>query len=180
VKALRAKYPGDVGALAPLLLNLVSLKAGEAMFLGPGEMHAYLEGTGLELMANSDNVLRGGLTPKHVDVKELLAIGRFEPNPPGVFMPTAISEHERVYKTPAPEFELSIVDAAEGAPFVPAPGRGVELLLGLEGALEVAWGERRLPLGRGRAAFVPANVMEYQIAGEGRAARAAVPTTGPR
>ena len=68
VARLHEKYPGDVGVLAPLFLNLVELQPEEAVFLGAGELHAYLEGTGLEIMANSDNVLRGGLTSKHVDV----------------------------------------------------------------------------------------------------------------
>ena len=67
VKSLMERHPGDVGALAPLYHNLVTLAPGQAFFLPAGELHAYLEGTALEIMANSDNVLRGGLTPKHVD-----------------------------------------------------------------------------------------------------------------
>ena len=69
---LAKKYPADIGVLSPLLLNVVELQPGEAMFLDAGTLHAYLEGTGLEVMASSDNVLRGGLTPKHIDVPELL------------------------------------------------------------------------------------------------------------
>ena len=73
-----SRYPGDVSAVAPLYLNVVTLAPGDALFLPAGELHAYLEGTALEIMANSDNVLRGGLTPKHVDVPELLATLVFE------------------------------------------------------------------------------------------------------
>ena len=74
VARLHARYPGDVGTLSPLYLNLVTLAPEEALFLSAGELHAYLEGTAIEIMANSDNVLRGGLTPKNVDVPELLGV----------------------------------------------------------------------------------------------------------
>ena len=72
------EYPDDIGVLSPLVLNLVCLRPGEAMYLPAGELHAYLHGTGIELMANSDNVLRGGLTPKHVDLDELLNVLTFK------------------------------------------------------------------------------------------------------
>ena len=74
VLELSERYPGDAGVLAALLLNRVTLAPGEALFLPAGNLHAYLSGAGVELMANSDNVLRGGLTPKHVDVPELLRV----------------------------------------------------------------------------------------------------------
>ena len=76
---LAAQYPGDIGAVVALLLNCVELAPGEAIALGAGNLHAYLQGTGIEIMANSDNVLRGGLTPKHVDVAELLRVLDFTP-----------------------------------------------------------------------------------------------------
>ncbi|RKN37422.1 mannose-6-phosphate isomerase, class I [Streptomyces hoynatensis] len=82
-------YPGDPGVLAAMLLNHVTLRPGEALFLGAGVPHAYLRGLGVEIMANSDNVLRCGLTPKHIDVPELLRIVRFEAGPPGVLRPAA-------------------------------------------------------------------------------------------
>jgi mannose-6-phosphate isomerase len=75
---LYKEYQEDIGVLSPVLLNLICLKPGQAMFLFAGELHAYLDGLGIELMANSDNVLRGGLTPKHVDVPELLKVVNFE------------------------------------------------------------------------------------------------------
>ncbi|CAM5649297.1 hypothetical protein SVIOM74S_01659 [Streptomyces violarus] len=80
-------YPGDPGVLAAMLLNHVRLQPGEALYLGAGVPHAYLNGLGVEIMANSDNVLRCGLTPKHVDVPELLRIVRFRPSDPGVLRP---------------------------------------------------------------------------------------------
>ena len=81
---LSERYPGDAGVLAALLLNLVVLAPGEALYLPAGNLHAYLSGAGVELMANSDNVLRGGLTSKHVDVAELLRVLDFTPHTPPV------------------------------------------------------------------------------------------------
>src|SRR5207247_9749524 len=101
MERLHAKYPGDIGVLAPLLLNLIELAPEDGLFLAAGELHAYLEGTAMEVMASSDNVLRGGLTPKHVDVPELLAVGAFHPSPPLVLRPVLGSPGERVYRTPA-------------------------------------------------------------------------------
>ena len=109
IPRLHAFHPGDPGVLAPLFLHYVRLAPGEAIFLPAGNLHTYLHGTGVEVLANSDNVLRGGLTPKHVDVPELLRVLDFsfgdmrvstgEPNGP-----------RRVYRTAAPEFELSRIE----------------------------------------------------------------------
>ncbi|MFG2128440.1 mannose-6-phosphate isomerase, class I [Streptomyces sp. NPDC048751] len=100
-------YPGDPGVIAAMLLNHVRLQPGEALYLGAGIPHAYLNGLGVEIMANSDNVLRCGLTPKHVDVPELLRIVRFEAGDPGVLRPEAAPDGEEVYETPIDEFRLS-------------------------------------------------------------------------
>ncbi|WP_407110464.1 mannose-6-phosphate isomerase, class I [Streptomyces sp. DSM 116494] len=100
-------YPGDPGVVAAMLLNHVRLQPGEALFLGAGVPHAYLDGLAVEIMANSDNVLRCGLTPKHVDVPELLRIVRFEARDPGVLRPEAGPDGEEVYETPIDEFRLS-------------------------------------------------------------------------
>lgn len=109
-------FPGDPGVIAAMLLNHVRLQPGEALFLGAGVPHAYLDGLGVEIMANSDNVLRCGLTPKHVDVPELLRVVRFEAGDPGVLRPEAAPDGEEVYETPIDEFRLSrYVLAAGGA-----------------------------------------------------------------
>jgi mannose-6-phosphate isomerase len=170
-----ARYPGDVSALSPLYLNLVTLAPGEALFLPAGELHAYLQGTALELMANSDNVLRGGLTAKHVDVPELLALLTFEGHPPGVLTPQAAGPGERVYRTPAREFELALLDVAADRPFRPSAGRGVEILLALRGDMVLRTDDAATPFGRGCSVFVPASVPSYTIEGEGRVCRARVP-----
>jgi mannose-6-phosphate isomerase len=175
VARLMAHYPDDVSALSPLYLNLVSLAPGEALFLGAGELHAYLQGTALEVMANSDNVLRGGLTPKHVDVPELLATLVFDGRNPEVLRATPGDPGERVYRTPAREFELGIVEVAPSRPFSPSPGRGVEVLLGLGGDAVVRTADGTVPVGQGRAVLVPASVAFYTVEGEGSVCRARVP-----
>ncbi|MCF8590057.1 mannose-6-phosphate isomerase, class I [Gordonia liuliyuniae] len=103
-------YPGDPGVLASLLLNRIHLRPGEALYLAAGNLHAYLHGTAVELMANSDNVLRGGLTPKHIDVPELLRVLDFTPVSLDELTPESTTVgSELVYLTPAPEFRLSRV-----------------------------------------------------------------------
>lgn len=99
----------DRGIFSVYLLNLVHLKKGEGIFQDAGILHAYLEGQNVELMANSDNVLRGGLTPKHIDVPELMKHVRFEPVVPAPLAPKALNSHESAYETPAPDFELRAI-----------------------------------------------------------------------
>jgi mannose-6-phosphate isomerase len=172
---LAEKYPRDVGVLAPLLFNLVELAPEEGLYLPAGELHAYLEGVAVEVMANSDNVLRGGLTPKHVDVAELLAVASFRSGPAERLRPVAVSPTESVYRTPAREFELGLVRVATGTPHASPPGRGVELLLGLEGDATLVAEGGSFSVAKGRSVFVPAALESYRIEGEGRVCRAGVP-----
>jgi mannose-6-phosphate isomerase len=162
-------YPGDPGVLAALLLNHVRLQPGEALYLGAGIPHAYLDGLGVEIMANSDNVLRCGLTPKHVDVPELLRIVRFEPGDPGVLRPEASPDGEEVYDTPIDEFRLSRYVLPEGtAPHdltLPAP----QILLCTAGSVRA--GEHDLT--PGRSVFVPAGE-KAEVSGTGTLFRATV------
>jgi mannose-6-phosphate isomerase len=174
VRRLLESYPDDVGALAPLYLNLVTLAPGDALFLAAGELHAYLEGVALEIMANSDNVLRGGLTLKHVDVQELLATLVFEPQQLQVLKPETTSPGETSFTTPAREFELGFVELASGRAFAAAGGR-VEILLQLEGSSRLTADGHETALERGGSLLVPAAVGLYEIAGSGRLARARVP-----
>jgi len=175
VAALAAKHPGDLGALAPLYLNLVRLEPGEALYLAAGELHTYLEGTALEIMANSDNVLRGGLTPKRVDVQELLSVLSFDAQPVEVLRPAADGPGWASFMTPAREFELGFVAVAPGRPYQAGSGRGVEILLQLEGACRLVSGACEVALTRGRSVLVPAALDAYRLEGEGRIARARVP-----
>jgi mannose-6-phosphate isomerase len=172
---LAEKYPEDVGVLGPLLLNLVELAPEEGLYLPAGELHAYLEGTAVELMANSDNVLRGGLTPKHVDIAELLAVASFRSGPPERLRPRPTSATEAIYATPAREFELGIVRVTPEAVHTAPTGHGVELLLGLDGDATLLADGAAFSVARGRSVFVPASIDSYRIEGKGRICRAGVP-----
>jgi mannose-6-phosphate isomerase len=167
-------HPGDSGVGVALLLNLVQLAPGEAVYLGAGNLHAYLEGVGVELMAASDNVLRGGLTTKHVDVDELLAVVDPTPSEPPVVRAAGTGRVHR-YETQASEFELIVVDAT--ADPVAVAAEGPRIVLALEGsvALTSALGTT-LDLPQGEAAWVPASDGALALAGDGRAALAHVPT----
>ncbi len=153
---LAERYPGDSGVLAALLLNRITLEPGEALYLPAGNLHAYLRGVGVEIMANSDNVLRGGLTPKHVDVPELLRVLDFDAGSVPLVTPSADGP-ERHYATPATEFALSRVDLTVGEERVLAhPGPQVLLCTG--GAVDLTASGAATPLraGRGSAVWVPA------------------------
>ncbi|MEV4041071.1 mannose-6-phosphate isomerase, class I [Streptomyces umbrinus] len=162
-------YPGDPGVIAAMLLNHVRLQPGEALFLGAGVPHAYLNGLGVEIMANSDNVLRCGLTPKHVDVPELLRIVRFEASDPGVLRPEASPDGEEVYETPIDEFRLSRYALVAGAPVHDLTLGTPQILLCTAGSVQA--GEHAL--GPGRSVFVPAGE-KAEVSGDGTVFRATV------
>ncbi|MGW0391877.1 mannose-6-phosphate isomerase, class I [Streptomyces sp. NPDC003042] len=165
--ALVHDYPGDPGVIAAMLLNHVRLQPGEAMFLGAGVPHAYLDGLGVELLANSDNVLRAGLTPKHVDVPELLKIVKFESGDPAVQRPEG--DGEEVYETPIDEFRLSrFLLAPGGAPRV-LPDTTPQILLCTAGAPHIG----ELTLAPGESVFVPAGE-KAELSGTGTVFRATV------
>lgn len=111
VRELAAAYPGDPGIVIALLLNRVTLQRGDALYLPAGNIHAYLSGLGVEIMAASDNVLRGGLTPKHIDIDELLAVLDFTPSPVPLLAPTALAPGVNVYRPGVPEFALVHIEA---------------------------------------------------------------------
>ncbi|MBM7460110.1 mannose-6-phosphate isomerase, class I [Rhodococcus coprophilus] len=129
-------YPGDAGVLASLLLNRITLEPGDGLYLAAGNLHAYLHGMGVEIMANSDNVLRGGLTPKHVDVPELLRVLDFGAASVPILAAESVGPFEWRYRTPAPEFALSRVELGPGDEAVLAPG-GPQILLCTNGAVSV-------------------------------------------
>lgn len=174
LRLLADEHPADPAVLAPLFLNLVELQPGEALFTGAGVLHAYLRGLGLELMTSSDNVLRGGLTAKHVDRDELLRVVRFAEQPPARLARQALSEGGTGFL--APDADLGLAHLRfDGGPGLAFPGRGAEILLctdghvvahllgdgddGLEGS--------RLELARGDAVFVPASAGRYRLMGKG-------------
>lgn len=159
VVRLAELYPGDVGVLAPLLLNHVVLSPGEALFLDAGRLHAYLGGTGVELMGNSDNVLRGGLTPKHVDVPELLGALVFEAGGAETLRAGA----DGGYATPAREFALRVLEVSPASPRRLPPARGVLILLCTQGRGElIDAGGSRQAVEPGSAWLVPA-ALGYEL-----------------
>ena len=174
---LSEEFPGDIGILSPLLLNLVCLRPGEAVYLPAGRLHSYLGGTGIELMANSDNVLRGGLTPKHVDLPELLRIVNFSGGKVMPIPPEDRGPSERVYPTPADEFSLTVITVGPGegrADFLP---RSAEIIVCTEGKatlLESRTG-RAVEVRSGASVLVPAAAGRYCVEGDATLYRASVP-----
>jgi mannose-6-phosphate isomerase len=145
----------DRGIFSVYLLNLVHLQPGQGTFQPAGVLHAYLEGVNVELMANSDNVLRGGLTTKHIDVAELLKILTFEGGTPEVFDGIQVSDEERVYRTPAEEFELSRISLGPRSRYSGEASYGPKSLLVLRGSATVTAAGKRRSLGPGAIVFVP-------------------------
>ncbi|NLE81166.1 MAG: mannose-6-phosphate isomerase, class I [Rhodococcus sp.] len=153
-------YPGDAGVLASLLLNRITLEPGQGLYLDAGNLHAYLHGTAVEIMANSDNVLRGGLTPKHVDVPELLKVLDFET----LDLPVLEAEQlgnavEFSYATPAPEFTLSRLELSSDDPNMRThtlESEGPRILLCTGGRARLTSGEDELGLDQGAAAWLSA------------------------
>jgi mannose-6-phosphate isomerase len=148
----------------------VVLEAGEALYLPAGNLHAYLRGAGMEIMANSDNVLRGGLTPKHMDVPELLRVLEFSDREVPRVRAQVVSA-EATYPTPAEEFQLTRI-VLEHASHRPSERRGPEILLCTEGQLELSEDSCTLRLEQGQAVFVGADSGHYSLDGTGTAYRA--------
>src|SRR6266571_2841133 len=149
-----ADYPGDLGVLALLLMRYQVLQPGQAVFMPAGGLHAYLRGTGIELLANSDNVVRSGLTSKHIDVPELLKLLDPSASVP-VLSPGVLADGITWFDTPAPEFRLYLLDLAGNSAALPAvspqsalPGAASESPLpaaGPESALPGTGPESALP-----------------------------------
>ncbi|MDQ2643941.1 MAG: mannose-6-phosphate isomerase, class I [Myxococcota bacterium] len=169
----------DRGLLLLMFLNLVVLEPWQGLFFGAGVPHAYLEGSALEVMASSDNVLRGGLTGKHVDVPELLRILRFDSAAPFLIRSSEADETRFVYRTPALEFELERHAVQSGTRFAGA-ARGPELLLFVasepEARLELRSGERALELSRSESCLIPDGTgYELSATGRGNVVRVTIP-----
>ncbi|MBL0732335.1 MAG: mannose-6-phosphate isomerase, class I [Desulfosarcina sp.] len=174
---LQDQYPEDIGVLSPVFLNLVCLQPGQAMFLPAGELHAYLEGLGIELMANSDNVLRGGLTAKHIDLPELLNTLNFQERDLDILEPVFRSHNERVYASGAEEFVLSVITLKKEEKYSSAVNRSAEIILCIEGEATFfeAGIEKELILAKGHSVLIPAFVEKYSISGDAVFYKAAVP-----
>jgi mannose-6-phosphate isomerase len=159
-------HQGDLGVVASLLLRYAVLKPGEAVFLPAGGPHAYLRGTGIELLANSDNVVRAGLTPKHIDVPELLKLTDPAARVP-VIEPRSLGGGVSVYDSPAPEFRLYRADLGSGETLLPGAG-GARIVLCTDGAGFLRAGQATLKVARGESCFIPAS--DGQVTASGPAA----------
>ncbi|WP_136519396.1 mannose-6-phosphate isomerase, class I [Cellulomonas telluris] len=175
VATLAAAYPGDPGAITAVLLNPVTLRPGEACFVPAGSVHAYLRGSAIEVMANSDNVLRAGLTSKHVDIPELLRTVDCVAAPPIRIAAERSFDATEVFYAPVDDFELSVTRLTDGRP-ARLPGVGPRIVLCLEGACRLAaGGGETLEVSSGRAAFVEAADGPLTVQGFGQLVQASVP-----
>lgn len=163
-------YPGDIGLFAPLILNVLTLQPGEAMYLDARTPHAYLKGTGLEVMANSDNVLRAGLTPKHIDVEELAQCTLFEEKHKNKLrIQPSVEGNKQSYSIPVPDFKFDCFVRAENDVI---KVDSAEIVFAIDSDVEVYHqsGES-LVLNKGESVFIPAYAKEYTLSSEGRIAR---------
>jgi mannose-6-phosphate isomerase len=170
-------HPGDVGVLCALFMNRVTLRPGEAIFLQAGNLHAYLAGLGVEIMASSDNVLRAGLTARHIDVEGLLAVVDTTPGPVPVVAPTRRSDIEAVYPVPVPDFELTRLTLRAGQAYEIRPGLP-RILLVVEGELQVTQDGRTERLQSGGAGFFAAASPSAVLSGTTTAFLASTSTPG--
>ena len=165
-------YPGDPGVLAPLLLNLVTLMPGEGLFIRPGTIHSYLEGSGVEVMSSSDNVVRAGLTSKHVDENELLDLAVKNPLEPRIISPEQEAPgilHYSLSNEEVDEFAVRVLSLRDaGNEITRSPEHAAKILLCVEGAARVstsrdASANSMVDLQPGEAAWVPASVAKHTV-----------------
>ncbi|MEJ5946609.1 type I phosphomannose isomerase catalytic subunit [Pseudokineococcus basanitobsidens] len=174
VAELSAHHPGDPGVLVALLLHRVRLEPGEAVWLPAGNVHAYLSGVGVELMAASDNVLRGGLTTKHVDVAELQRVVDTRPLPVPQVQPRTPAEGVQVWRPGPDELELWCLRPT-GDDALGGPADGPRVVLCSTGEVDLRTSSGALHLARGGAALVRDDDGPLRVTGEGTAWVAAVP-----
>jgi mannose-6-phosphate isomerase len=175
VRSLSSAYPGDPGIVISLLTNLVSLTRGEVLFLPAGNIHAYLSGLGVEVMAASDNVLRGGLSPKHIDVDELLEVLDFAPLPVPYLAPVVQADGVAVYRPAVPDFELAhiSVDAASaatgpaGVPMRQVTLSGPGIAICTAGRFLIAGATSSISLARGESVYITPDEATLTFAGSG-------------
>ncbi|MCY9804567.1 mannose-6-phosphate isomerase, class I [Vibrio scophthalmi] len=165
------EYMDDIGLFSPLMLNVVELDPGEAMFLHAETPHAYIKGTGLEIMANSDNVLRAGLTPKHMDVVELIANTRFiSTNPDHIKLTPYQMENKVGYPIPVDDFGFEVIKShgVNQSQYV----RGAEILFCIDGEITVEVDVDLVSLKAGESVFICSSAKVYHYQGVGTLARA--------
>lgn len=174
VAILAEAYPGDPGAVASLLMNPVTLRAGEALFVPAGGVHSYLSGLAIEVLANSDNVLRAGLTSKYVDAAGVLETVDWVAAPPVRLGPERVADDIDVFYAPVDDFQLSVATVDhERQPLF--PGRGPRVAIVIDGEVQLTCPRGTVRLRRGEAVFVTADDGEVTLSGSGTVAQASVP-----
>ncbi|MFH4484133.1 mannose-6-phosphate isomerase, class I [Vibrio diabolicus] len=170
VVELAETYPGDIGLFAPLMLNVITLEPGQAMYLDARTPHAYLKGTALEVMANSNNVLRAGLTAKHIDIDELAKCTLFVEKPyHSLLMAPKQQGCRQVYPVPVPDFKFDCITCTTNEMIEVS---SAEILFAIDGDVHITHeaGEQAT-LHKGQSLFIPAYAKQYQLSSEGRVAR---------
>ena len=165
-KRIQEEFPDDIGILAPLYLNLIDLEPHQALYLDAGILHAYLHGAGMEIMANSDNVLRGGLTPKHIDIDELLATISFEPWTVDIIEPVAQSSGLHTYPTPAQEFCMMYYTGSDGSESMLDSLQSDCIIFCAAGTATIQCQDTQMSIERGQSIFIPANELPISIRGK--------------
>ena len=166
VGELAAEYPGDPAVVVALLLNRVVLSPGQVLYLPAGNVHAYLRGVGIELMSASDNVLRGGFTPKHVDVPELMRVLDFESEAPPFLSPDASTPGIHIFRPDVPDFELVVVRPTDSPVSFEPPGESI--LLCTAGEVRVEGTRSAVSLLRGDSVYVTVDEGFLEFSGTGR------------
>ncbi len=170
VRELSESYPGDIGLFSPLLLNIFELEPGEATFQHAETPHAYIQGTGLEIMANSDNVLRAGLTAKHIDIPELIANTRFESiRPEKIRLSPSSMENKTRFAVPVDDFAFELLQVSDRP--LRQYVRGPEILMCLSGEVSVSDPSGQLMLRPGESAFICYQAGSFSYHGAGLLAR---------
>ncbi|WP_086869338.1 mannose-6-phosphate isomerase [Kosakonia pseudosacchari] len=170
IRLISEFYPDDSGLFSPLLLNVVKLNPGEAMFLFAETPHAYLQGVALEVMANSDNVLRAGLTPKYIDIPELVANVKFTPKPASELL-TQPTQHgaELDFPIPVDDFAFSLHDLSSKE--TQLAQQSAAIVFCVEGEAVLSKASQQLVLKAGESAFIAADESPVGVSGTGRVAR---------
>ncbi|WP_141917438.1 mannose-6-phosphate isomerase, class I [Klugiella xanthotipulae] len=166
LRDLAGRYPGDPGTIVSLLLNRITLARGEAVYLPAGNIHAYLHGVGIEVMAASDNVLRGGLTPKHVDTAELFAVLDYATLPSPLLAAETLGEGVARWSPDVPDFQVWRLSPSANSP-IPAPWRGVALGIVTEGEITLTEGDQRQTFRAGQSCAVCAEPGRVLVSGTG-------------
>jgi len=167
-RLLLQHFPRDKAVLTPLFLNVITLEPGQALFIDAGVLHSYLKGAGIELMANSDNVIRGGLTDKYINPEALIQVAHFRPRQPQILSPQSSkngSSRQWLYPEVAREFSLQIIELA--GTLTLSLGDKPYVLLVLDG--EMMAGEE-VHLARGEAAYFAAGEARAELIGAARLA----------